>query len=402
MEMEGFLLPSATDGRLTEKGESEKRRLFQIEYKYRDIVNPGHPSGEIPTPVPEHWEAGYDFEDGEVKIEHIEEEVVQSPVSSKGSSKETEVSYKGILEPPLTEIALAYINAHQKRRGEPKFTVTPQVARADAPFDDPSPFSVPKVFGSRFIDDLELPEGWPPDYEDGLWKLLKDHVLSPVAAEIDKASRVSTTYVPSYRASGQAYYGPADSLTGLLKSFEGVEGSIRQKVNTWIEKLDLGRDLQVERKGPSLYEATIERNGERRSLADCGSGVSQLLPLILQFTVGSAEEVLLVEEPEANLHPDLQARLADLFGDLAKGRTAIVETHSEYFVRRIQYLIARGSIEPGLVQLLYIEPPDDQSPSRVRPISIDEQGQLSESFGPGFFDEATDLMVDLFKYGSEN
>lgn len=80
----------------------------------------------------------------------------------------------------------------------------------------------------------------------------------------------------------------------------------------------------------------------------------------------------------------------------------MVETHSEYFIRRIQYLVARGDIDPDQVQVLYVEPPSEQSSSRIRPISLDEKGQLSKPFGSGFFDQATDLMVDLFKYGSEN
>lgn len=400
-KIEGFLLPPRSGGELIQKGETARKRLFSIEYKYGETERPGHPPHEISDAIPGYLRAEYDLEDETVSLEEVKGKSATMPGADP--STEIAVTHEGVLEPPLIEVALTYVNALRDRKGEPRVDVTPRIAESLS-----SQFQVPKFLGSHFIDGLKLPEGWPPDYKDGLWKAIKDEILGPLAAEINEASRMSTTYVPSHRASGQAYYGPSDPLTDLLQSFENGKASSREEVNHWIEKLGLGQDLQVERKGPSLYEATIERNGERRSLAECGSGVSQLLPLILQFTVGDAEtvggagEVLLVEEPEANLHPDLQARLADLFTDLAKGRTAVVETHSEYFIRRIQYLIARGEVDPNMVQLLYIEPPEDQSSSQVRPISIDEQGQLSEPFGPGFFDQATNLMVDLFKYGSEN
>nr|WP_272505944.1 DUF3696 domain-containing protein [Salinibacter ruber] len=413
-EIEGFLLPATGNRGPVKADERDRRKLFQIEYEYRYTETSDPPSH--PVPVPEHWKVGYNFETGGVRIEHIEEHE-KEPAQSESASKDStvkedsssktegfypEVYYQGVLEPPLIEIALAYANALRTRKGEPRFDVTPQTARLEADYGHISRLFGPKFFDSSFISALELPEGWPPDYEDDLWKFLKEKILSPLADQIHEASRFTTTYAPSYRASGQAYYGPSDSLTRLLKSFDEGRNSSRKKVNTWIEKLDLGRDLQVERIGPSLYEATIEQNGERRSLAECGSGVSQLLPLILQFTVGKTGSVLLVEEPEANLHPDLQARLADLFGELAKVGKMMVETHSEYFIRRIQYLVARGDIDPDLVQILYVEPPSEESSSQIRPISVDEKGQLSKPFGPGFFDQATDLMVDLFKYGSEN
>jgi hypothetical protein len=400
-EIVGFLLPPGSAGESDVEDKSTRKRIFHVEFEYRKRATPGHPSFEIPTTYPEHWEAEYDFESGDIRFEHMEKEVIVHESGSEESSLETEVSFEAKLEPPLIKIALDYTNALLARQGKPRIDATPQVARAEADYDETTPFT-PKFFGSQFINALELPDGWPPDYEDGFWKLLKNQALSPLATSINKASRFSVTYAPSFRASGQAYYGSSDPLTDLLQSFDREDSSVRRQVNHWIEELDLGRDLQVDRKGPSLYEATLERNGVRRSLVDCGSGVSQLLPLILQFTQAGRGDILLAEEPEANLHPDLQARLADLFGELAKSRAAIVETHSEYFVRRIQYLVARGGIDPDQVQVLYVEPPTEESSSQIRPISVDEKGQLSEPFGPGFFDQATDLMVDLFKYGTEN
>ena len=50
---------------------------------------------------------------------------------------------------------------------------------------------------------------------------------------------------------------------------------------------------------------------------------------------------MLLEEPEANLHPAFQSKLADLFSEVAVDyeQQLIVETHSEYMVRKFQYLV---------------------------------------------------------------
>jgi predicted ATPase len=87
-----------------------------------------------------------------------------------------------------------------------------------------------------------------------------------------------------------------------------------------------------------------------------------------------------------------------------QGTQVVVETHSEYLVRRLQYLVAQGKCEPERASVAYLEGQDidDETSPTIRHITIDQDGQLSESFGPGFFDQATNLMVDLFKYGSDN
>jgi predicted ATPase len=52
-------------------------------------------------------------------------------------------------------------------------------------------------------------------------------------------------------------------------------------------------------------------------------------------------EVLLIEEPESNLHPALQSKLAVFFVELANkyNKQIIIETHSEYIIRKIQYVV---------------------------------------------------------------
>lgn len=81
--------------------------------------------------------------------------------------------------------------------------------------------------------------------------------------------------------------------------------------------------------------------------ADLGVGVSQMVPVLAAALddqpLGSATlrtQLVAVEHPELNLHPRLQAELADVFleGALAestKGRIFFIETHSEVFTLRL-------------------------------------------------------------------
>jgi hypothetical protein len=81
--------------------------------------------------------------------------------------------------------------------------------------------------------------------------------------------------------------------------------------------------------------------------SDLGVGVSQMIPALAAALddqpIGTATlpvQLVAVEHPELNLHPRLQAEIADVFleGALAeatRGRIFFIETHSEVFTLRL-------------------------------------------------------------------
>lgn len=69
----------------------------------------------------------------------------------------------------------------------------------------------------------------------------------------------------------------------------------------------------------------------------------------------------------------------------------IVETHSEYLIRKLQLLVAEGSQLPEKALIHYM----DQLGARR--ITILSDGKLSEEFGSGFFDEADESAMALFR-----
>ena len=101
----------------------------------------------------------------------------------------------------------------------------------------------------------------------------------------------------------------------------------------------------------------------------------------------------LIEEPEANLHPSFQSKLADLFLDawIKYDHEFVIETHSEYLIRKLQYHVGSGKIDPSVINIYYFD--KDEEP---RKININKDGSLSEGFGPGFYDEADNIAIELF------
>ena len=91
-----------------------------------------------------------------------------------------------------------------------------------------------------------------------------------------------------------------------------------------------------------------------------------------------------MEQPEIHLHPKMQAELADLFIDILQMQTKrkdrikkhlIIETHSEYILKRIRRRMAEGQISPKHVAIYFIKPRNKENPNsaeiQLAPISKD-------------------------------
>jgi AAA15 family ATPase/GTPase len=110
--------------------------------------------------------------------------------------------------------------------------------------------------------------------------------------------------------------------------------------------------------------------------------------------------VLCIEEPESNLHPKLQSLLVDMLYDATKNYPIkfILETHSEYIIRKMQVLVAKEQYDSKEIL-------DKECPFRVyylpkggKPYDLDFRvdGKFTNEFGTGFFDEASNLAFEIF------
>lgn len=167
----------------------------------------------------------------------------------------------------------------------------------------------------------------------------------------------------------------------------------------WLSNLRIGKDFKVTRPFSELLKVDIQdMSGAWRSLGSLGTGSIQLFILLLRVAIaiqGLKRVIIFVEEPEQNLHPALQSLLAEMFMDAIEisGNNIqfVVETHSEYLVRRTQVIVSR-MIQSGSRDIetinnvfkVYYFPENDI------PYSMEYRntGQFEHQFGPGFFDEA--------------
>lgn len=263
---------------------------------------------------------------------------------------------------------------------------------------------------------------WDKEYEDSLTKEEKDALGLEKFYNCIVNEIVSPWFIkdPSFIDSSSnkisRAYNVKDTdkfsvlLCELVNNSNTNEYTTSQFVNNWLTKYKIGDKLTVIGVGAGLgAEIYLHNNGVKRLLADEGYGITQLASLLLQIdliknkhqyndnnnneNLAYAPVFISVEEPEIHLHPEYQSKLAELFVDAYRKYNIhfIIETHSEYLIRRLQVMVAdkENAILPTDISLNYLAKDDNIGVSINRKIEVCEDGYLDDTFGEGFFDEAT-------------
>ena len=187
--------------------------------------------------------------------------------------------------------------------------------------------------------------------------------------------------------------------------YDGEENiRLLKQVECWMGEITPGISLRMEEYGHS-NRVGLTVHQESNTGADyftaqnVGFGISYVLPIVLSLLKAKKGELLILENPEAHLHPKGQRKVGELIARASNGGVqVIVETHSDHILNGIRLCVKNKKVDPELVRLYYFTRGKDEKGRMVPEIEnpiIYADGRLS--FWPdGFFDEWDKAIDDLF------
>lgn len=202
-----------------------------------------------------------------------------------------------------------------------------------------------------------------------------------------------------------------NSLTEILKE----NAIVKNKVNTWLKTFGLHVDVSTLQ--DVIHKLKIQQNTLDLDITDVGFGISQILPVIVQGFLSFDGSLTMIEQPEIHLHPKMQADLADLFIDVVVGSSPqkfgfnkktlptarkylLIETHSEYFLRRLRRRISEGKIHAQDVAIYFVVPPKDKNSSaEIQEKEVSEDGAFEwpqDFYAEELKKDTTEFIKQLF------
>lgn len=127
--------------------------------------------------------------------------------------------------------------------------------------------------------------------------------------------------------------------------------------------------------------------------ANIGFGLGYAFPLLVGLMTAPEGSVLIVDSPEAHLHPRAQSVLGRMLAQVAgAGVQIVIETHSDHLLNGIRLGVRDTLIAPDQVAIHFFAGDDDSRD--IATLAMTAEGGVSE-WPAGFFDQAINDLIEL-------
>ncbi len=186
---------------------------------------------------------------------------------------------------------------------------------------------------------------------------------------------------------------------GPLHRRDAESDLLLDQAAAWMGDLCPGVDISAEAiEGTDAVRLSYGFQGtlgatRRRRPSHVGFGLSYVLPVVVACLTARPGSLILLENPEAHLHPHGQTQMAALCAAAAaQGAQVIMETHSDHVINGVRLAVKDGRLSPGQTVFHYFR--GDGTGVEVVSPRVDADGMLDQ-WPEGFFDELENTLDQL-------
>jgi predicted ATPase len=164
----------------------------------------------------------------------------------------------------------------------------------------------------------------------------------------------------------------------------------------WLNKIFDGAKVEVFSSQTNVLELMFNSSlsKDRFRPANIGFGYHCILPIIVSGLIAKEGEILIVENPEAHLHPKAQSELAKFLAKIsACGIQVFIESHSDHILNALRIAVLDNILSREELSILYFSRNTEQS---VVQIPLHSDGKIEE-WPDGFFDQMDKDFERLFE-----
>lgn len=171
--------------------------------------------------------------------------------------------------------------------------------------------------------------------------------------------------------------------------------TVLEQTEAWLQKIFYGGRIDI--KDLEANIVIMQMNSENTSNMfkplNIGFGYSYALPIIVSGLIAREGEILIVENPEAHLHPYAQSQIAKFLAQVSRnGVQVFVESHSDHILNGLRVAVLDKIITADDLNILYFQRNMDLD---ILKIPVEANGAITH-WPPGFFDQTDKDFERLF------
>lgn len=184
--------------------------------------------------------------------------------------------------------------------------------------------------------------------------------------------------------------------------------SLKELVSLWMSYIMDGGDVNIEgdtkiegRKSSSVlaleFSSPLKGSSRFFKSYNVGFGYSYILSVVVTALIAKKDSIVIVENPEAHLHPQAQSRMALLLSKLAdKGVQVFVETHSEHILNgfRLAALKEDSAITNEDLSIYFFD-----NNYHIERLVLEPNGRI-RNWPKGFFDQSQHDLAEIMRLGA--